>query len=180
MTQEEGSKEFFDVIEKRRSIRAYDSKPIAPDAIDAILNAARLAPSAGDLQAYAVACVQNSQTKSALVAAAHGQDFIAAAPIVLVFLADASRSAHKYGVRGAQLFCIQDATIAAAHAQLAATALGLGSCWVGAFDEDAVARLLQAPAGLRPIVIMPLGHSAEAPARTPRRPLADLVHREHV
>lgn len=129
------------------------------------------------MQAYEIVAVRDPVRKRELAGAAFGQDFIAAAAVVLVFCARPARSAAKYGARGEELYCIQDATIAAAYAQLAATALGLGACWVGALDEAAVARVIGAK-GLRPIAIMPIGWPAERPARTPRRPLSELVHEE--
>lgn len=116
--------------------------------------------------------------KAALAKAALNQDFIADAPVVPTFLADQRRSEGKYGVRGAALFCVQNATIAAAYAQLAATAQGLGACWVGAFDESRVAKTIGVPAHLRPIALMPIGYPDEAPARSTRRPLSELMRRE--
>ena len=170
--------DFFAVIDRRQSVRAYQKNVVEPDKIAALLNTVRLAPSAGDLQAYAVVVVEDADTRQHLVRSAFGQTFIAQAPVVLVFCADPPRSEAKYGMRGAALFAIQDATIAAAHAQLAAVALGLASCWVGAFDERAVAQALGAPPYLRPVALLPLGYSAETPARTPRRRLEDLVKRD--
>jgi nitroreductase len=81
---------------------------------------------------------------------------------VLVFCAAPDRAA-KYGERGRTLYALQDATIAVVHAQLTATALGLATCWVGAFDEAAVVQSLQLPSGLRPVVLLPVGYPAEAP-----------------
>jgi nitroreductase len=170
--------QFFDVIERRRSVRAFDSKTVRAETLDRLLETVLLAPSAGDLQAYEIIAIERPELKSALAAAALGQEFIAQAPVVLVFLADVGRSESKYGRRGATLFCIQDATIAAAYAQLAAAALGLGSCWVGAFDEDRVAKVIEAPDAMRPVAILPVGFPAERPTRPPRRPLQDLVRRE--
>ncbi len=167
--------EFFEVIENRRSVRLYRRAKLDVEKLQAILDAVRLAPSAGDLQAFRIAVVEDAETKSALAAAAHGQGFIAEASAVLVFLADPGRSAAKYEKRGHLLFALQDATIAAAYAQLAATALGLGSCWVGAFDDTAVGRALRASNELRPIALLPIGEPAETPERTPRRPLEALV-----
>jgi nitroreductase len=103
------------------------------------------------------------------------QRFLAQAPVVLLYAANATRGA-KYGERGAQLYCVQDATIAAAYTQLAATALGLATCWVGAFDDAQVARAAQLPAGQRPVALLPVGYAAETPRRTPRRKLEELVH----
>jgi nitroreductase len=169
---------FFDLIEARHSVRAYLDRPVDPQMLRRILAAADLAPSAGDLQAYRIVIVERQETKNALAAAALGQDFIASAPVVLVFVADSGRSRAKYGERGASLFCIQDATIAAAYAQLAATELGLACCWVGAFREQPVAQALAAPAGLRPVAMVPIGHAAEAPERPPRRSLESLCRHE--
>jgi nitroreductase len=169
--------EFFDVIEARRSVRPFRDTTVEPEKLERILGAARLAPSAGDLQSYRIVVIDDAATKAALAAAALGQDFVAAAPVVLVFCADAKRCESRYGHRGATLFCVQDATIAACYAQLAAAGQGLASCWVGAFDEAAVAAALGAPPELRPVAIMPIGRAAEQPERPHRRPLAELVRR---
>ncbi len=169
--------EFFEVIDRRRSVRAYAKSPVARDQLESILATMRLAPSAGDLQAYQIAIVEKRETKAALAEAALAQHFIAEAPVVLAFCANPALSEGKYGRRGALLYCIQDATIAACYAQLAATALGLASCWVGAFDEARVADALGLPAGLRPVAIMPIGYPAESPERPPRRPLDEIVRR---
>jgi nitroreductase len=169
--------QFFEVVDRRRSIRAFTTALVEADKLEAILATARLAPSAGDLQAYQIAVVDEAGTKKALAAAALGQDFIAGAAVVLVFCASPGRSESRYGQRGASLYCIQDATIAACYAQLAATAQGLASCWVGAFDEAGVAAALRIPPELRPISLLPIGYAAEAPERPARRALDALVHR---
>jgi len=169
--------QFFDVVEQRRSVRAFTGAPIAADKLEIILATARLAPSAGDLQAYQIVVIGEPDTKAALAAAALGQQFVADAAVVLVFCANPGRNESKYGQRGASLYCIQDATIAACYAQLAATAQGLSSCWVGAFDEARVAAVLRSPPPLRPVTLMPIGHAAEAPERPQRRALEALVHR---
>lgn len=167
--------QFSEVVLKRRSVRAFTTAPVERDKLEAILETARLAPSAGDLQAYQIVVIDESEVKTALAAAALGQHFLVEAPVVLVFCASPERSESKYGRRGASLFCIQDATIAACYAQLAATAQGLASCWVGYFDEAGVATALRAPAGFRPVAIMPIGYAAAAPDRPQRRKLDELV-----
>jgi nitroreductase len=170
--------EFLETLDRRRSVRAYRS--VAPDRrkIEAILGAMLLAPSAGDLQAFRVVVVEDPRTKSALADAAHGQRFIAGASVVLVFFADAERSAAKYAQRGRALFALQDATLAAAYVQLSAADMGLASCWVGAFDDDAVIGAVDAPRGLRPIAIVPVGEPLEMPDRPPRRSRKELVVNE--
>lgn len=152
--------DFFDLVTHRKSIRQFSGRDIEQIKTDRVLQTARLAPSAGNLKSYAIDIVRDAETRLTLSHAAHGQDFLAEAPIVLVFLADEKRSADKYGLRGTKLFCVQDATIAAAYAQLAATDLGLASCWVGAFNEDAVAKAVGARSRMRPVVLLPIGYAA--------------------
>ncbi len=133
-------------------------------------------PEVPNLQAYEIYAVSDPQVREALARAAYEQMFVAQAPVALVFCTHAGR-ARKYGERGSALYAIQDATIAAAYAQLAAVSVGLATCWVGAFDEAKAATALRLPSGERPIVILPLGRAAEQPERNARRTLEDLVHR---
>jgi len=168
----------FEAIDARQSVRVYLPREIEEDALRKIFDAINRAPSVGNLQAYRVWVVRDSATKQKLAKAALGQDFMAGAPLVLVFCAEPAR-AGRYGARGTELYCIQDATVAVAYAQLAATALGLATCWIGAFNETEVARILKLAAGLRPIAMLPVGYGAETPPRTPRRPLSEMIV-EHV
>lgn len=168
--------EFFKMIAQRHCIRAFVSKPVEPDKVEQIFAAANAAPSAGDFQAYEIYVVRDARLLTALAHAAGNQDFLAAAPLALVFCANPTRSAPRYGECGTRLYALQDATIACAFAMLGATALGLGSVWVGAFDDYAVRRVIKYPDGLIPVAILPIGYSAETPETTPRRPLETLVH----
>jgi nitroreductase len=167
--------EFFETIKARQSVRAFQSKDVEPDNLNAVLSAANQSPSAGNLQAYQILLIREKNLMLKLAKATYNQDFITQAPVVLVFCADAERSGAKYGVAGEKLFCVQDATIATAYAQLAATALGLATCWIGAFDEQKVSRLLGVKPGLRPVAILPVGWPAETPERTSRKALEELV-----
>jgi len=164
----------LEAIQTRRSIRTFQQRAVEPGKLRTVLEALRQAPSAGNLQAYQVHVIRDEAGKRALAAAALGQEFMASAPVVLVFAAVPARSA-KYGRRGAELYCLQDATIAASYAQLAALELGLATCWIGAFDEATVARALNLPLGERPVTILPLGYGAEDPGPKARRDLEDLV-----
>lgn len=166
---------FDELLRRRQSVRAFQTRPVPLDSVGAVLAAVDAAPSAGDRQAFEVVCVRDPDIRSALAEAALGQEFVAEAPLVLVFFADPTRSGERYGQRGETLYALQDATIACAYAQLRATDLGLGSVWVGAFDEAAVARATGAPESLRPVALLPLGTPAEAPAPTPRRGPEDFA-----
>jgi nitroreductase len=170
--------DFFDIIQTRRSIRLYQEAPIEPEKLQTILEAANIAPSAGNLQGFEIYLVTRLETRQALVRAALGQEFIAQAPVALVFCANPERSAPRYGKRGRQLYSVQDATIACTFAMLAATALGLSTVWVGAFDDDGVRQAVGLPADLLPVAVLPIGYAAESPAPRPRRSLQEIVHRE--
>lgn len=165
----------FQAIQARQSVRAYQNKDIEPETLNAVLSAADQSPSAGNLQAYQIILIREKNLILKLVKTTYNQDFMAQAPVVLVFCADTARSSAKYGEAGRQLFSVQDATIATTYAQLAATALGLATCWIGAFNEQSVVELLGLKPGLRPVAILPVGWPAESPERTPRRGLAELV-----
>lgn len=168
--------EFFEVVSKRQSVRRYQMAGVEEEKIRRILEAANRAPSAGNLQAYRIFVVKRTSLRKILAQAAGDQRYVAEAPVVLVFCADPLRSARKYGARGEQLYCIQDATIACAYAQLAAAALGLASVWVGAvFEPETIREALAIPGDLWPIALLPIGHAAEHPQHTPRRSLCDLA-----
>ncbi len=168
--------EFQEVIERRRSIRVYSEESVDSAALDRVLHAVSRAPSAGNLQAYHVFVVGSPRKRQLLAAAAGEQPFLAQAPIDLVFFVDPDRSATKYRRRGASLYAVQDATIAACFAVLAATNEGLSTVWVGAFEESAV-RAVCGETKLRPIAIIAVGHGAEDPPETPRRAVDEMVQR---
>lgn len=164
---------FFDLIKKRRSIRSFKKLGVDDEKLEQLLNAANLAPSAGNLQAYKMVAITNDKLKQDLVDSAFGQKFIAEAPIVFVFLQDIKRSRDKYGDRG-DFYSFQDAIIANTYLQLAAVELNLGTCWVGAFDEEEVKELLDTEK--RPLIITPVGYPAKgAGFETARRELEDMV-----
>jgi nitroreductase len=170
------SMDFFKLIEERRSMRKYAEKPVEEEKLQKILEAANRAPSAGNLQAYEIYIVRDLDKRKALVIAAADQEFLAEAPVVLIFCANPARSEVKYEVRGRSLYAIQDATIACTYSQLAAKALGLDTVWVGAFNEEEVGRILAIPSSLRPIIMLPIGYAGKEPSIRPRRELKDLIH----
>jgi nitroreductase len=168
--------DYFEVINERHSIRAYKNELVEPEKLQKILEAANRAPSAGNLQAFEIYLVCDERLKSALVTAAYDQEFLAQAPIILVFCAHANRSSIRYQERGIQLYCVQDATIACTFAMLAATALELATVWVGAFDEEKVRQVIGARPTHRPVAMLPVGYADESPRIRRRRSLNDLVH----
>lgn len=164
-------------IFERRSIRSFLPKKIEDWKENELLKAANAAPSAGNSQARFFYLVKKTETKNDLARAAYGQYFIEEASIILVVCSDCPKSGSRYGRRGETLYAIQDATASIQNILLAAHALDLGSCWVGAFDEEEVREILSIPKNLRPIAILPVGYPNEQPSKTPRIPLDDAVKR---
>ena len=169
--------ECMEAIRERRSIRRFKDTPIERGILEELLNAAQMAPSAGNLQARDFIVVTNRITKQKLAKAALDQSFIERAPIVIVAVANIERSSRVYRSRG-ELYAIQDGTAGVMNLLLAAHAVGLATCWVGAFDERAVSGLLGLPPGTRPVAIIPLGYGDEKPRAPPRMGLDRIVHRE--
>ncbi len=171
------TKDVADAIRERRSIRRFTSDEIPDATLSRLLEAACLAPSAGNRQPWFFYVVKNRGRRQDLAEAAFGQKFLAEAPVVIVICAEPARSAARYGERGSELYCLQDTAAAAQNLMLMAEGLGLATCWVGAFDEAAVRKVLDMPRGYRPVVMVPVGYSnlAEAPQAPPRRPLAEVV-----
>ncbi len=168
--------DFFNVVEERHSMRAFTEAPVEDEKLTRILEVANKAPSAGNLQGYEIFVVRQAEQKKALVAAAYAQEFLAEAPVVLVFCANPARSAVRYKERGVHLYSVQDATIACTYAMLAAAALGLSTVWVGAFDEAALREAVGIPPDLMPVAMLPIGCAGKEPRITPRRELNSLVH----
>lgn len=168
--------DFFETVRHRHSVRKYHSDmPVEEEKLHAILEMACAAPTAGDLQSYRIIVVRDAAAREALSRATRDQDFLRQAPVSLVFCADTQRAAGEYGERGKTLYAVQDATIAAAYAQLATVAAGLGTAWVGYFDEDKVGAVLGLAKGEKPIAIICVGYPAELPEPTPRRPLDQIT-----
>ena len=166
----------FEAIKDRRSIRCFKQDPIPDEQIEKMVEAAIWAPSAGNLQARDYIIVKDSETKKKLNEAALNQRFIQEAPIDIIVCANEERSAWKYGERGRDLYCLLDSAAAVQNLLLAAHALELGACWIGAFNEGAVSKILSTPRGLRPVAIIPIGHPDQRPSPPPRFSLKDVTH----
>ncbi|RME75030.1 MAG: nitroreductase family protein [Planctomycetota bacterium] len=166
--------ELLELIRNRRSIRQFQSKKIPSDYIEKLKESLIWAPSAGNLQSRKFYFVFSDKKKKAIAQAALDQMFIAQAPLVVVGCAD-SHISQKYGTRGVQLYSICDVSLSMAQFMLLASSLGLGSVWVGAFQEDRVRQILDIPSYLRPIVLLPVGYSKENPLPPPRVSLSEAI-----
>ena len=169
----------IDAIKGRRSVRAFSSeKNVSEGTVETLIDAARWAPSAGNIQPWEFVVVRGQEIKKRLAEAAFNQSFIEEAPVVIVVCADENRSSDGYGQRGKTLYCIQDTAAAIQNIHLAAYSLGLGTCWVGAFREEKASEILKAPPGIRPIALIPVGHPSKIPASRRKRDLGEIVHYE--
>lgn len=161
----------------RRSIRRYKDEPVQESDIMTILEAARMAPSAGNLQPCSFVVVRDPAVRARIRAAAFNQELLATAPVIIVVCVEPERSAH-YGERGMNYYCMLDGANATENILLAAYALGYGSCWMGGFNETAMKEAINLPGNMRVVSLVPLGVADNDPAAPPRRELAEIVRWE--
>lgn len=167
--------EFSEVIAKRRSVRHFNNRIEVSDAeVNLLLEAAVTAPTAGNIQPWRFVVVRSPEARERL-AQAMGQRWATAAPVVIVVCVDPRPCAARYGARGEALYSIQDSAAAVTTILLAAVDRGLASCWIGAFDDEAVREAIGVAKPITPIAVLPVGRSAEAAAKPLRRPLSEVT-----
>ncbi|MGV8082210.1 MAG: nitroreductase family protein [Coriobacteriia bacterium] len=167
--------DFSEVITKRRSVRHFNTKlDVTEEDIRYLLDAAVVAPSAGNIQPWRFIVVRSAEARERLAGALH-QRWATAAPVTIIVCVDPRPSGARYSDRGERLYCIQDGAAAAENILLAAVDRGLASCWVGAFDAVAVREALGIVSPIEPVAILPIGYSAEFSARPARRPLSEVT-----
>lgn len=162
--------DLYEAIKKRYSCRSYAAKPIEADKLDRILEAARLAPSAKNLQDWRFVVVTDEKKRKKLAAAANEQMFIATAPAIIV-----GCSNIEHTMRCGQKIAPIDLGIAMEHIALAATAEGLASCWIGSFYPEKVRKVLDIPEKAEIIELMPIGYPADKETRRPRENIKKIV-----
>lgn len=167
----------LEIMKKRRSIRGYQQKKIPKDLISQLKEAIIWAPSAGNLQARKFYFVYNDQTKQKLAESAHGQGFISDAPLLIVACADLEKISIRYGERGKNIYTICDVAASLQNLMLLATELGLGTCWIGAIDEEEVKGILDLSQNLKPIAIVPVGYATEKPEAPSRVSIEEAVEK---
>ncbi len=162
------------VIRDRRSVRSYVNKPVERDKIERLLEAARLAPSASNRQEWRFVVVTDPKRRRALAEAAVHQEFVGTAPVVIAACAEHDGHVMTCG----QLCYPIDVAIAVDHMTLQAVAEGLGTCWIGAFYEDQVKKVLDIPPEIRIVELLTLGYAAASPGPRSRLPLEQIVRWE--
>jgi len=165
----------FDAISQRCSVRSYLNKPVEDEKLRSVLEAARLAPSARNLQEWRFVVVTDRTTREKLMAAAMNQKFVGEAPVVIAACAVNTENLMPCGQYSYPI----DIAIAVDHMTLMAVELGLGTCWIGAFKEDEVKEILDIPEQVRVVTLLTLGYPAtKAPAGKNRLPLEEIAFRE--
>ena len=152
----------LDIIKNRRSIRAFQEKEVPQELIDKLIEALIWAPSAGNLQSRRFYFILDKVIKKELVETALRQSFVEQAPLIVVCCIDLG-IAEKYGEKGRNLYSVCDVSASIQNMMLLSQEQGLGTCWIGAFDEEKVSKVLKLPENLKPIAIVPVGYPAESP-----------------
>ncbi|OGF48195.1 MAG: hypothetical protein A2452_04050 [Candidatus Firestonebacteria bacterium RIFOXYC2_FULL_39_67] len=168
--------DFTDLIKKRKSIRKYDlTKPVSEELVAKLLDAARIAPSACNLQPWHFIVIKDSKVKEKLKEA-YGREWFYTAPVIIVGCVDTSVS-WKRSFDKADYSHV-DLAIAFEHLLLAAANEGLGTCWVGAFNPEIARKVLGVPQNINIIAMTPVGFPAEDPVLRPRKELSEIVHKD--
>jgi nitroreductase len=166
--------DFTELVRRRYSVRAYKRDPVPEAVLARILEAARLAPSAANRQPFRIMVIRTEGRREEL-GRLYQRAWFVEAPLVVAVV---SLPAEAWVRRDGKSYADVDAAIAMDHLVLAATAEGLGTCWVGAFDPAAAREVLALPPGVEPIAFSPLGYPADQAPERKRKDLAELVRRE--
>ena len=170
--------DFEQVINTRRSVRSYRSQPVPDAALEKVLNAARIAPSANNIQPWHFIAVKDAARRGEIARNCFNQTFLAEAPVVIVCCG--KKYPDRYSWISDNLYLV-DVAIAIDHLTLAARNEGLGTCWIGALDQKPLRKLLNVPSGFDIIMVTPLGYPASDAAFRPasgRKPLSEIVSYE--
>ena len=171
----------LEAIRTRRSVRSYSSRPIAPDVMDRMLQALHYAPSACNLQPWRFILITDEELRRKVAQAASDQLWIAGAPVIVVGCGLANQAYTHMGGYGNSADI--DVAIALDHLTLAAVAEGLGTCWIGAFNEERVKHLLEVPQAVKVVAMTPLGYPASPELNFPlddsrRKPAAEIFSKD--
>lgn len=167
--------DFSELIEQRYSVRSYRAIAVEPEKLQRVLEAARLAPTAANRQPFGIVVIQTAGREEEL-RRIYGAEWFVQAPVVIgiCVMPTAGWTRRSDG----KSYCDVDAAIVMDHLILAAANLGLGTCWIAAFDPAAARHVLGLPEGVEPIAFTPLGYPADRLGPKQRKPLAELVHYE--
>lgn len=165
---------FLELARTRRSVRRYDPRPVPEDKLNAVLEAGRVAPSAANRQPWHFVVITDPQVKTRLKDA-YPRDWFYTAPVIIVVCVEPAAAWTRSDGKN---YADVDGAIAMDHMTLCAADLGLGTCWIAAFNPDVVREVLGLPERIVPLVMTPLGFPADTPSPKNRKPLGAILHRE--
>lgn len=165
---------FLDLAKKRFSVRSYETKPVPEEALEMVLEAGRLAPSAANRQPCHLIVVRSEEQRRKL-GMAYSRDWFWQAPVIIVICVETARAWVRSDKK---CFADVDGAILVDHMTLCAAELGLGTCWICAFEPQKIRSILNLPEGVEPLALVPLGYPAEPVRAKSRKPQAELVHQE--
>lgn len=163
---------FLELAQKRYSVRGYTEAPVSDEMLKQILEAGRLAPSAANFQPWHFIVVRDPAVKARL-AEAYKKDWFRNAPVIIVVCASPNQAWTRQDGRN---YAFVDAAIAMDHMTLCAADLGLGTCWIAAFDPAKVRNVLGLPGYVEPVAMTPLGYAAVPATPKKRKALSAIVH----
>ena len=164
----------YEAIKTRRSVRSYQDKPIPEEVLTRILEAGRMAPSGGNRQPWKFVVVTDKETRKRLGKAANNQHFVGEAPVIIAAVGLNSKKIMSCGIPADPV----DVAVAIDHMTLAAVEEGLGTCWIGAFSQEKVCKILKIPSSFKVIELLPLGYPADSPGPKVRKSLEEIVCQE--
>lgn len=168
--------DIIEIIKSRRSVKSFNPKYVSWELVAKILDAGRHAPSCGNLQNWKFIVILESELKDRLAEAAQEQLNLGMAGVLIIVCAEPQKAERYFGARGERLFTVQNCAAAVENMLLEAHSLNLGTCWVGAFDEEKVKEICGIPAEVRPQAIVAVGYPKEIPNKPPKYPLEALVY----
>ena len=171
-------KDILDLIKSRRTVKEFDLKPVSWENVARIIDAARFAPSSGNIQNWKFVVVMDGPAKTDIAGVCYDQYEISSAAALIVVCNEVEKAQRYYGLRGERLFSIQNCAAAIQNMLLEAHSLGLASCWIGAFDEDELRDLVGIPAEVRPQAIIAIGYSNKIPKAPPKYSLEMVTYLE--
>jgi nitroreductase len=170
--------ELFETMQNRRSIRKYLDLPVEWDKIGSIVEAGRIAPSAGNLQAWKFIVVRDLKKRKQIADACGQQYWMEHAPVYIVIVGVYDKHKRFFGERGKDLYVIQDCAMASMQMMLAAHSLGLGTCFISSFDEEKIGSTILIRGNARPMGVLTIGYPGEKPKMPLRFRLENIVYLE--
>ena len=166
--------QIYKIIKERRSIRSFTTQDVPDEIVQKIIEAGWLAPSAGNRQPVEYIIIRDEAVKQKISV----QKFVGTSSVVVVVAVNKDRATERYGERGEKMYIYHDSGAAIQNMLLMAKTLDIGTCWIGAFNDERVSKLLKLPDNIMPMAIIPMGYPESEPSPPRKIPLEKIVHNE--